>query len=98
MSEQIEDLSYDFSTLSGQGTLTLSGQVKLHSIVVNRATSGQVFDLYNSSSGQVNIIGKVAAGSELEAPRTLLYDVRLTNGLVLVTTGALWNLIVTYKK
>ena len=96
--EMFEEIAYDYSVISGAVTTRLSGELILKNVIVNRGTSGQSFVMYDSSSGNQRIVALIGFGDAFQAPVTLEYNVKLTSGLCVVTTGELTNLTVTYKK
>jgi hypothetical protein len=103
LSEQFEDVVYSYGLVSGQQVFETSGAVKLHSIIVNRGTSGQFYTIYDSAvSGRFLSAGAVVVavcycGSGIDNPKAVDYNIRLNSGLVIVASGSTWNISATYK-
>jgi len=103
VSEQFENVRYNYRLLSGQAVLEISGAVKLKSVLISRATSGEKFTIFDSAisgrflSAGVSVIGMPYCGSEMESPKQLDFDVGLNSGLVIVSSGANWVITTTYK-
>ena len=103
MSEFIEDVVYGYALVSGGVVVEISGAVKLHSVIVNRGTSGKFYTVYDSAvsgrflSAGASVVGIGYCGNEGEVPKTVNYDARLHSGLVIIASGANWLLNVTYK-
>jgi hypothetical protein len=87
------------SNVSGQVIANLvSGSCILHSVVIGQAVSGGCFAIWDSMSGTVGMIeSQVYAGSALGMPQTLVYDMSMQSGIVIVTSGNSWNITVTYR-
>jgi hypothetical protein len=99
----MEDTVYSHGLVSGQQVFEVSGAVKLHSVVINRGTSGQFFSMFDSAisgrflSAGVSVVAVCYCGSGIDNPKSIDYDVRLNSGLVIVSSGATWLLTTTYK-
>lgn len=103
MSEQIEDTKYSYGLVSGEQVVQLSGVVKLHSVIVNRGVSGGFYTIFDSAisgrflSAGVLVVGLGYCGDAGNVPMKIDYDVGLNSGLVIVASGATWNITTTYK-
>lgn len=101
LSEQIENVEYDYVLVSGEVVVAVSGAVKLHAIVINQGTSGQRVTIFDAISGvfgaSAKVVGLPYCGDGVSNPVELKYDVELDSGLVIVASGAVWNITATYK-
>lgn len=103
LTEQFEDTKFSYALVSGETVVEVSGAVKLHNVLINQATSGERFTIFDSAvsgrylSAGVSVIGMPYCGSEMESPKQLDYDIGLNSGLVIVASGASWVLTATYK-
>ena len=101
VSEQFEDVVYDYRVVSGQSILQVSGAVKLHSVVYDRMVSGAVMTIFDSAisgrylSAGASVIGLPYCGAVME-PVQVNYDIRLNSGLVIVASGTV-NVTALYK-
>jgi hypothetical protein len=85
---------YTVAVVSGQVIASIvSGAVILHSIVIGSGASG-CFAVWDSCSGAIGTIDSLVTNA---IPQTLEYDVSMLSGIAVVTSGASWNLSVTYK-
>ena len=67
-------------------------------MVIGQAVSGGYFAVWDSMSGAIgNIESQVYAGTALGMPQTLVYDMSMQSGIVVVTSGNNWNITVTYR-
>jgi len=103
LSEEMGNIEYNYALVSGEVVVEISGVVKLHSVVISQATSGESFTIYDAAisgrflSADASVIGLPYCGSEMETPNQLDFDVGLNSGLVIVASGANWVLTATYK-
>ncbi len=100
VSEQFEDVSYQYKVVSGESLVELSGAVKLHGITYGRMNSA-IVKLYDAAvSGRYLSGGSVCLGvtygGNVAEPLQIAYDVKLNSGLAVVMSG-LVNGVVTYK-
>ena len=72
----------------------------LHTITINDVTSGRMFRVRDAVSGATGvIIGEVWCGTRaMPAAGHLRYDCMMQSGIVVDTSGATWNLTVTYRQ
>ena len=103
LSEQMEDTVYSYALVSGETVVEISGCSKIHSILVNRGTSGEFYTIFDSAvsgrylSADVSVVGVGYCGDAGNVPKQIDYDVGLNSGLVIVSSGAEWLLNVSYK-
>jgi len=75
-----------------------SGQCVLHTVTINDYTSGFSFRVRDACSGAAgSIIAQPYCGTRLSFPRTLIFDCLMLSGIVVDTSGATWNITVTYR-
>lgn len=99
IAEQLEKMAYENLVVSGQVTARVSAELKLHSVIVNRAVSGGMFQISDASSGVAGtIVGEAYCGTEMLTPSEVTYDAKLCSGMVVVTSGANWRLTLTYAR
>jgi len=101
VAEQIENVTYDKLVISGEGVFEISGECKLHSVIVGKAVSGESFSIFDASSGSVLSNDGVLVGrnycNPLMTPVVLEYDVQCNSGLAIIVSGAQY-LSVMYKR
>lgn len=102
--EQMESVKYDYSVVSGEELLEVSGECKLKSVVIGRKTSGQIVKIYDAAisgrwlSAGAKVVSLIYGGDALNTPVEVNYDIELKSGLVVVTSGATWNLTIMRKQ
>jgi hypothetical protein len=94
------DFGYEKGVVSGAVICNIvSGQVVLHTVILNRYTSGLALRVWDSCSGAAGtLISESYAGTALWVPSTLIFDCVMYSGIVVTTSGATWYATVTYKK
>jgi hypothetical protein len=94
------EFGYEKAVVSGAVVMNIvSGQVILHTVALNRYTSGQFLRVFDSCSGAAGItVVEAYAGTTLLIPSTLILDCVMTSGIVVATSGATWHATVTYRK
>jgi hypothetical protein len=103
----VQPIGYSYANATGAAiTNVKSGAGFLHAININQTGgSGQQLKIYDSASGVGGTtIGTIAgtasgtaAGGSNVVPVHLLYDLLFTSGLVLSTSGAAWDITVTWR-
>jgi hypothetical protein len=90
------EVGWDYLHVSGAGTFVVAtgGPVVLHAININ--SSGTLCSVYDTNTSNVSGIPLVAAIQTTSAHATNIYDVRMFNGIVIVTTGASTDLTITF--
>ena len=91
---------YDNFVASGQVIMNaVNVACVLHTITVGRAVSGGYFDVRDGClSGATGVIeSECYCGTAIVPPYSIVYDATFDSGIVLVTSGAAWNLTVTYR-
>ena len=79
-------LSYEYIT-TATTTNVKTGAGLLHKIVVNKPISGSTIKLIDNTSGTTANIGTITNTSDVK-PYELIYDCRVSLGLIVVTSGA----------
>ena len=100
MSEDIENVEYLYTLVSGETVVAVSGAIKLHAIILNQGCSGEECTLYDAVSG-VDIVdnsfARIYCGNGANPPVELKYNIGLNSGLVIICSGAVWNLTALTK-
>ncbi len=99
-----QPVGYSYTLFSGAAIVNVkSGALFLHAININSYSSGGQVEIRDSVSGVAGLVlGTISptigtiANTDLP-PASLLYDALLTSGLVLSSSGALWNLTVLWR-
>jgi len=89
-------VGWDYTHISGAGTFVIatSGPCILHAVNINSA--GTLCTVYDTSTSSVSGQPVTAVIQTTSAHATNIYDVRMNNGIVVVTTGATTDLTITY--
>lgn len=91
MSEKIANMEYDYTCVSGEVVVDIDA-TKLAGVVVNEPVSGESFTLFDGETSGGVAIGNVYAADE--RPFQLDYHVGVNSGVVVVSSGATWNITV----
>lgn len=70
----------------------------LHTVVINRGTSGYACRIRDATSGATGvIIAEPYCGAAATNPSALIFDCTMLSGIVVDTSGTAWNLTVNYR-
>lgn len=94
-----QQFSYLNITLAAPTTTTVkSGAGMLHLIQINKAAANAVITIYDNTAGSGTVIATITQPAAVLASQiTMLYDVKFSTGLTLVTSAAAQDITVAYR-
>jgi len=88
-----------YSNITGQATTVLkAGSGNLHTITFNTLTANEVITIFDNTAGSGTKIGTITVpATPVATPLTLVYDVRFSIGLTIVTATASSDITVSFN-
>lgn len=70
----------------------------LHSITINKATANGVIAIYDGDNATGTLVATITSPAALTQNQfTLIYDIKMPNGITIVTSGAAQDITVSYR-